>query len=57
MNNGWQPLATFDLAKLDCRVVPGAWNQIRVAAEGRRFASGSIACTRRPIRMRGCAWK
>jgi len=34
IHNGWQPLGTFDLAKLDCQVVPGVWNQIRVAAEG-----------------------
>jgi hypothetical protein len=37
MNNNWQPLATFDLAKLDCKVVPGVWNQIRIAAEGPRI--------------------
>jgi DUF1680 family protein len=34
IDNGWQQLGTFDLTKLDCAVVPGAWNQIRVAAEG-----------------------
>ena len=37
MNNDWQPLATFDLAKLDCKVVPGVWNQIRVAVKGPRI--------------------
>jgi len=37
MNNNWQPLATFDLAELDCKVVPGVWNQIRIAAEGARI--------------------
>jgi len=37
MNNNWQPLAAFDLAGLDCKVVPGVWNQIRVAAEGPRL--------------------
>jgi len=37
MNNNWQPLATFDLAQLDCKVVPGVWNQIRIAAEGPRI--------------------
>lgn len=37
MNHNWQPLAEFDLGKLDCRVVPGAWNQIRVAIEGARI--------------------
>ena len=35
--NNWQPLAEFDLGKLDCRVLPGVWNQIRVAAEGPRI--------------------
>jgi hypothetical protein len=37
MNNRWQPLAEFDLGKLDCKVVPGVWNQIRVAVEGPRI--------------------
>ena len=37
MNNDLQPLAEFDLAKLDCKVVPGVWNQIRIAAEGPRM--------------------
>jgi hypothetical protein len=37
MENKWQPLATFDLSKLECRVVPGVWNQIRVAAKGPRL--------------------
>lgn len=37
MNNNWQPLAEFDLTKLDCRVQPDAWNLIRVAAEGPRI--------------------
>jgi hypothetical protein len=37
MNNNWQPLATFDLSKLDCRVVPGVWNLVRVAVEGKRI--------------------
>ncbi|MCU0918649.1 MAG: DUF1080 domain-containing protein [Planctomycetes bacterium] len=37
MNEDWQPLVTFDLADLDCKVVPGVWNQIRVAAEGPRI--------------------
>ena len=37
MENNWQPLATYDLSKLDCRVVPGVWNQIRVAVEGPRI--------------------
>ena len=37
IDNGWKPLGTFDLTKLDCRVVPGTWNQIRVAAEGSKI--------------------
>jgi len=37
MENNWQPLAEFDLGKLDCKVLPGVWNQIRVAAEGPRI--------------------
>ncbi len=37
MVNNWQPLAEYDLARLDCRVVPGVWNQIRVAVEGPRI--------------------
>ncbi len=37
MSNNWQPLATFDLAQLDCKVTPNVWNQIRIAAEGPRI--------------------
>ena len=37
MNKDWQPLAEFDLGKLECKVVSGAWNQIRVAVEGPRI--------------------
>ena len=37
IENNWQPLANFDLTKLDCKVVPGVWNQIRIAAEGPRI--------------------
>lgn len=37
MENDWQPLAEFDLGKLDCKVLPGVWNQIRVAVEGPRI--------------------
>ncbi|MEE8452095.1 MAG: family 16 glycoside hydrolase [Thermoguttaceae bacterium] len=37
IENNWQPLASFDLEKLDCKVVPGVWNQIRVAVEGARI--------------------
>ena len=28
---------TFDLSRLDCRVVPGVWNLVRIAAEGPRI--------------------
>jgi hypothetical protein len=34
IDHAWKPLGTFDLSQLDCRVVPGTWNQIRVAAAG-----------------------
>ncbi len=34
LQNRWQELARFDLSKLDCRVTPGVWNQIRVAVQG-----------------------
>ncbi|MDP6634336.1 MAG: DUF1080 domain-containing protein [Phycisphaerae bacterium] len=37
MNNNWKPLAEFDLSKLDCKVAPGVWNQIRVAVKGNRI--------------------
>ena len=37
MRNNWQPLAEFDLAKLDCKVLPDTWNLIRVAVEGPRI--------------------
>jgi len=37
MHNNWQPLATFDLSKLECRVVPNVWNLLRVAVEGKRI--------------------
>ena len=37
MNNNWQPLAEYDLSRLDCKVVPDVWNQIRVAAKGNRI--------------------
>ena len=37
MENNWQPLAEFDLGKLDCRVLPHVWNQIRVVIEGPRI--------------------
>ncbi|MDR1817437.1 MAG: DUF1080 domain-containing protein, partial [Puniceicoccales bacterium] len=30
----WKQLASFDLAKLDCKTTPGVWNQIRVKAKG-----------------------
>ncbi len=37
MENNWQPLATFDLSKLDCKVRPDVWNLLRVAVEGPRI--------------------
>lgn len=37
MAPNWQPLVEYDLSQLDCRVVPGVWNMIRVAVEGRRI--------------------
>jgi len=37
MADNWQPLAEFDLGKLGCRVQPGAWNLMRIAAEGPRI--------------------
>ncbi|MHC4167459.1 MAG: family 16 glycoside hydrolase [Planctomycetota bacterium] len=37
MEHNWQPLAEFDLGRLDCKVLPGVWNQIRVAVEGPRI--------------------
>jgi len=37
MNNDWKALAAFDLTKLDCKVVPGVWNRIRIAVEGPRI--------------------
>jgi hypothetical protein len=37
MDNNWQPLAEFDLAGLDGKVLPDVWNQIRVAVQGPRI--------------------
>jgi len=37
MNNNWRQLACFDLSGLDCKVVPGVWNHIRIAAIGARI--------------------
>lgn len=37
MENNWQPLARFELQRLDCRVLPGVWNLLRVAVEGPRI--------------------
>jgi uncharacterized protein len=37
MEHNWQPLATYDLSQLDCRIVPGVWNQLRVAVQGARI--------------------
>jgi hypothetical protein len=33
----WNPLALYDLTKLDCKVNLYVWNQIRVAVEGNRI--------------------
>jgi hypothetical protein len=33
----WQELQRFDLNKLDCKVVPNVWNQIRVAVKGNQI--------------------
>ncbi len=37
MNDNWQPLAEYDLSRLDCKVVPDVWNHIRVAVKGNRI--------------------
>jgi len=37
MQNNWQPLAEYELGQLECKVIPGVWNLIRVAAEGSRI--------------------
>lgn len=37
MNDDWRPLARYDLKRLDCKVVPGAWNRVRIAARGNRI--------------------
>ena len=37
MDNGGKPLASFDLAKLECKAGPGAWNHLRVAVDGKRI--------------------
>ncbi len=37
MNNNWKELVRFDLSTLDCKVVPGVWNHIRIAAQGPRI--------------------
>ena len=34
MNNDWKELARFDLRKLECKVAPGSWCLLRVAAQG-----------------------
>jgi hypothetical protein len=33
----WQELQRFDLNKLECKVVPNVWNQIRVAVKGNQI--------------------
>ena len=37
MNPGWRELARFELKGLDCEVVPGVWNHLRVAVAGGRI--------------------
>ncbi|MBI22505.1 MAG: hypothetical protein CMN05_02785 [Roseibacillus sp.] len=37
MRNNWQPLAEYDLSQLDCKVIPGVWNHVRVAVKGNRI--------------------
>ncbi len=37
MDGAWRPLAAFDLSQIECRVVPGVWNQIRVIVKGPRI--------------------
>ncbi len=37
MNFDWRTLAEYDLSRLDCQVVPGVWNQVRVAVQGNRI--------------------
>ena len=37
MDNNWQPLAAFDLGKLECKVEPNVWNLLRVAVRGPRI--------------------
>jgi hypothetical protein len=36
-NKAWKELQRFDLSKLDCKVVPNVWNQIRVAVKGNQI--------------------
>ena len=37
MNNNWQELARFDLAKVACKIEPNAWNLLRVLVKGSRI--------------------
>ena len=37
INRNWKQLARFDLTKLECKVVPGSWNLLRVEARGNRI--------------------
>ena len=34
MKGVWKPLETFSLEQLDCKVVPGVWNTVRIALNG-----------------------
>ena len=37
MENNWQPLAAFDLRKLQSKTEPDVWNRLRIAAHGPRI--------------------
>ena len=37
MENNWQPLAEFDLSRLECKVKPDVWNLLRVEVAGPRI--------------------
>jgi hypothetical protein len=37
LDDNRQPLAQYDLGRLDCKVVPGVWNLVRVAVQRKRI--------------------
>ncbi|MHC4198612.1 MAG: family 16 glycoside hydrolase [Planctomycetota bacterium] len=37
VENNWQPLAQYDLSRLDCKVVPGVWNHVRIGSQRGRI--------------------